>query len=553
MTDLWHSLLKSEYSYLKIVAEKWGLKFTAPDAREGVDQLTEALLEKDFLPGMLENLGSQEREALIWMDDQGGKIPWDQAIRRFGQVREMGAGRLDRERPDLDPISSLEILWYRALIARGFFETENGPQEFAYLPEDLRDIILPLINPNRDKGGEREFICRKASSRERAEILPRPWFVLDQLCTLLAGVRLGLDPAIHMPGLSKPEEDFYHGLATAVGLLLKSGQPSPDRIRDILDLDDPTALKVLWDSWLGEDMLAELTILPEIELEGDPHLEAQRIRKQLLVYLDSLPPKEWWSIESFISLVKERHPDILRVGGEYESWFLKRKTTGEYLSGFEFWEDIEGELLRFLITGPLYWLGLIELGSPDEGSPPLAFKLTPLFVDFMAGRSPSLTEREPDQVHLRSQGEIRVGVAVPRKARYQIARFCDWYPIKAEAYHYRLSPGSLSRAENQGLQIKHLLSLLKHYAESIPPNLREALERWQKSGSQAIIEPRTILRLGSPAILKSLKKTRASRYIQEQLGPTVVVIHPGSEEKLAGVIMELGFFVQGIDQDASQT
>ena len=99
----------------------------------------------------------------------------------------------------------------------------------------------------------------------------------------------------------------------------------------------------------------------------------------------------------------------------------------------------------------------------------------------------------------------------------------------------------------------HLLSLLKNHTEDIPPNLLAALERWEKSGSQAEIEPRTVLRLGSPAILKALKKTRASRYILEQLGPTAVIINPGSEEKVAQALMELGFFVQIGDQDASQT
>ena len=92
----------------------------------------------------------------------------------------------------------------------------------------------------------------------------------------------------------------------------------------------------------------------------------------------------------------------------------------------------------------------------------------------------------------------------------------------------------------------HLLSLLKNYAEAIPPNLLAALERWEKSGPQASIEPRTVLRLGSPAILKALKKSRANRYILEQLGPTSVIIHPDSEGKIAQALMELGFFVKVI-------
>lgn len=552
MTDLWHSLLKSEYSYLKIIAEKWGFPFTAADAREGIDQVSEALLAEDNLAEIAEILTPQEQEVLVWLDDQSGKVPWDHITRRFGEVRDMGAGRMERERPDQAPVSPLESLWYRALIARGFFETETGSQEFVYLPSDLREMIMPILNPNRVSSPKVDFICRKAAPRERAEILPRPWFILDQLCTYLAAIRTGLDPSSHMLDLSEPEEGFYRGLVSSASLLEGPGGISPEHTRDFLELKDSDALKKLWESWLGEEMTAEIYLLPTIHLEGDPPLEALRVRKQLLSYLSVLPAEEWWSIESFLSQVKERYPDILRAGGEYESWFIRCKSSEEYLTGFEHWDEIEGALLRFFITGPMRWFGLIDLGAPDEESSPLAFRLTPLFADFSAGQLPSIPDRDPDLVQLRSQGEIRITVEVPRKARYQISRFCDWAPIKAEAYQYHLSPESLTRAEEQGLRVPHLLSLLKNYAEAIPPNLLAALERWEKSGPQASIEPRTVLRLGSPAILKALKRSRANRYILEQLGPTAVIIHPESEAKVSQALMELGFFVK-IDQSASQT
>jgi len=553
MTDLWHSLIKSEYSYLKIVAERWGFPFSAPDARRGVDQLVHSLLEGDFLESAAENLDKDEWEALVWLDNLGGRSPWDHFTRRFGEVREMGAGRLDRERPDKEPVSTAEKIWYRALIGRGFFETETGPLEFAYLPDDLREALMPALNPERLTGKEEGFLCRVAGPRERKFILPEPVFILDQLCSLLAGIRIGLDPSIHMPEMTKEGKGFYQALAGAAGLLDIQGHPSPDSIRDFFEMEDAQSLKVIWESWLHEAMSPELLLLPGIEVEGDPPLEPLRVRKALLSFLAALPGDEWWSIESFISQTKDRQPDFLRVGGEYDAWFIKDRESGEYLAGFEHWEKIEGALLRFYLTGPMRWLGLTELGAPEEDAQPAAFRLCPHFLDFMAGTSPELPIIAPELVQLRSQGEIRMTREVSRKARYQIARFCDWYPVKAEAYQYRLSPASFSRAEEQGLRVSHLLSLLKKYTKTIPPNLLAALERWEKTGSQASIETRTVLRLGSPAILKSLKKSRANRYILEQLGPTTVIIHPGSEEKIAQALIELGFFVEVEDQTGSQT
>jgi hypothetical protein len=62
-----------------------------------------------------------------------------------------------------------------------------------------------------------------------------------------------------------------------------------------------------------------------------------------------------------------------------------------------------------------------------------------------------------------------------------------------------------------------------------------------------------VLRLGSPAILKALKKSPAARYILEQLGPTTVVVSDGSSEKIREALVELGFFLESVDQDGSQT
>ena len=111
----------------------------------------------------------------------------------------------------------------------------------------------------------------------------------------------------------------------------------------------------------------------------------------------------------------------------------------------------------------------------------------------------------------------------------------------------------MGRAEEQGLRVAHFLALIKTNTESIPPNILSALERWEKSGAQASISKNTILRLGSPAILKSLKKSKANRFILDQLGPTAVIIREGSEAKISEALVELGIFLDVDDQTGTQT
>ncbi|MFN2113554.1 MAG: helicase-associated domain-containing protein [Anaerolineales bacterium] len=553
MTDLWHSLHKSEFSYLRIVAEMWGLPFDAPDVRQGVDQLSEALVTSGVLLQAPEVLSEDEQQALIWLDQQGGRVPWDQFERKAGEIRQMGAGRMDREQPHLSPISVGESLWYRALIARAFFDTRDGPQEFAYLPDDLREIVLPALNPERVFQTEPDFLCRVAAPRERKVLALASPAVLDHLCSLLAGVRMDLDPGIHLPDVSENERVFYLALAQAAGLLTVKGEVSPDATRQFFELERGEALDYLWRSWKENGGHLELSLVPEFEIEGEPELDHLGLRRKILGFLDKLETQGWWSMASFIFQVKERDPDFLRSGGEYESWFIKRPDSDEFLPGFQHWDEIEGSLLRYFLSGPLHWLGLIDLGAAEEGGPILAFRKSALFQDFMSGQLPPLPQDGDTAVQIRSQGEIRMPLGVPHKVRYQIARFCDWYPVKADAYQYRISPDSLTRAEDQGLRVVHLLSLLENHAEAIPPNILEALQRWEGHGTQASIESKLVLRLGSPAVLEALKKTRVERYILEQLGPTAVVIRPGSQAKIAQALLELGLFLDIDDQTPSQT
>jgi hypothetical protein len=532
-----------DYNHLKIVAEKWRLPFTAPDAREGVKQLVEHLLDFETLQEILETLTSPEKEALLWLDSLDGKEPWPHFIRRFGEVREMGEGRVDRERPDRDPISPAEGLWYRALVTRGFFETDSGPLEFAYIPGDIRSMVMILLGP-ADSSLPREFVCRKAILRERKHLLTTSDICLDHTCTLLSGLRMNLDPDVHLPGVSQNEADFYRTLFSTIGLLADDESPAPEKIRNFFDKTLEERLLLLWQTWRTSDTHQDLSLTPDIQIEGILELTPGRVRELVISLLKNLDPKTWWSIESFISQVKENYPDFQRIGGEYDSWYIKSKSTGEYLRGFNHWDGVEGALLKYLLAGPMHWLGLLDLGLIEEDGQPASFRFSAYADNLINNQVPSLTGRNTEKIQIRSKGEIRMTTNVPHKTRYQVARFCEWHPVKAEAYLYAISPASLSRAEKQGLRVAHLLSLLKKYSEVIPPNILAALERWEKQGVQSSVAQKTILRLGSPAVLKSLKKSKASRYILEQLGPTVVIIREGSEDKIAEVMVELGFFLE---------
>jgi hypothetical protein len=194
------------------------------------------------------------------------------------------------------------------------------------------------------------------------------------------------------------------------------------------------------------------------------------------------------------------------------------------------------------------WLGLVDLATPspkddipDSPLPVTAFRLSSWFDHLLGGELPQGLPVEDQLVQVGSDARLRVPSLAPRAVRYQLARFGIWEAPKNGVYVYRLTPASLSRARQQGLQLGHLIGLLRRNGQSIPPNLGKALERWNEFGTEARIQSVVVLRLSSPDLLQTVRSSRAARFLGEPLGPAAVIIKPGAWNKVIEVLAELGY------------
>jgi hypothetical protein len=312
----------------------------------------------------------------------------------------------------------------------------------------------------------------------------------------------------------------------------------------------------------------ELCTLPGLSVEGDWQNDPLRTRQSVLDFLSTLPggldgfaarPLEagaqkgstrgnpYWSLNAFVAAVHQAHPDFQRPAGDYDSWYLRDETSGEFLRGFEHWDEVDGALLRYIITGPLHWLGIIDLAGPEKDAPSTAFRFSRWAPALLHGAAPSDLKAEAETVQISSEGRLFVPRLAPRLVRYQIARFTEWEGENGGVYRYRVTPGALERARQQGLRASHLLALLRRQAPSVSPSLARALERWEERGSEARLERLLVLRLSSPELLQTLRSSRAGRFLGEPLGPTAVVVKPGAAEKVLAVLAELGYLGEIID------
>jgi hypothetical protein len=556
MPDLFDSLLKQDIGHLRIIAEFWGLEMDSKSADAAREKLTVSLLDPKLLAELTETLSPEADSAIKYLVNVGGRIPWPTFTRKFGDIREAGAGKRDREKLHLKPASAAEILYYRGLLARAFFDTEKGPQEFAYIPDDLLELInRGVIESHRENQvaslslkdlsspletvAENESLGRPASPAEKGNEILANDFILDDVTTLLAALRMGktLEADSSLSMLQERIPVLQSLLNTAN--LVKQNVPQTEIVKNFLASSRTDALKMLQEAWVESQAFNELRLMPGIICEGEWTNQPQEMREFLLNLLDAIPENKWWSLNAFVRDVKQKYADFQRPAGDYDSWFIKRTSDGQYLRGFQYWDEVDGALIRYFITNILYWLGQVDLGFTEGSNRPTAFRITNI-----ESRTANIEDKK---LHVSSQGKITAPRLMPRVVRYQLARFCEWDEEKNEQFRYHITTNSLTKAREQGLKAEHLLSLLvKHSDAGIPPSLVKALKRWEVNGTEARVQTQVVLKVSRPEILEEMRKSIAGKYLGEVLSPTAVIVKSGAIQNVMDALTELGLLTEVI-------
>ncbi len=524
MPDLIHSLLKQDIGHLHIIAEFWGLELESTDVAAAREELSASLLDAGLLAELMDTLSPQADSAITDLVNSGGRLAWQAFTRKYGDIREMGAGKRDRERPHLKPASTAEILFYRGLLGRAFFETDKGSQEFAYIPDDVLLLIestdgqLPIPTA--------EALGRPASPKEKGTDLPADDSIIDDAATMLAALRTSR---------SDWQSDLRLSTLLTTAKLIKKDTLQPEAVKAFLEAPRKDALKMLQDAWLQSTTFNELKLMPGIICEGKWTNQPQETREFLLNLMDAIPEGKWWSLNSFVRDVKQKYADFQRPAGDYDSWFIKRESDGQYLRGFSYWDQVDGALVKYFITDILHWLGQMDVSIAEDTAEPVAFRIS----------SFESAGEEKGKISVGSNGRISVERFAPRVVRYQIARFCEWEESKSEVYKYQITAQSLKHAKEQGLKAEQLLALLvRHTNNKVPPALVKALKRWEVSGTEARVETQVVLRVSKPEVLDELRKSRAGKFLGEILSPTAVIVKGGAIQQVTDALAELGLFAE---------
>ena len=554
MPELSASLQKQDLGHLRIIAGFWGIELESTDADSALEELSASLLDLEAVTETMDVLPAEARSALNVLVASDGKMEWPIFSRKYGEVREMGAGRRDRERPHMKPISTAEILFYRGFIAKAFFDSGKGAQEFVYIPEDLLELVneLAFQENNAEIKKVSEPLGRPATPVERAREIPATDHILDDATTYLAALRsnlesnsLPLDKQGHFPVLQK--------LLIIAGLI-KDNALQPEAVKRFLEASRPEALDMLFKAWLNSQTFDELRLIPSLVCEGEWKNQPLVTREFIMDLVNSIPQNKWWSLPAFLRTIKEKFPDFQRPAGDYDSWFIKRASDGQFLRGFAYWDSVDGALVKYMIQ-VLHWLGVVDLASPEDGKEFTAFRVIESKIEepVLSGEAVSKGQKSSDlrlstfdgKLIVSSNGKITVSRYFSRAVRYQISRFCEWDDEKGDEYLYSVSAQSLKRAGEQGLKAEQLLAMLVKYTNgTVPPAMVKALKRWEQHGAEARVESLLVLRVSRPEVMEEMRSSKAGKFLGELLSPTAVVVKSGAIEKVMAAITELGLLAE---------
>lgn len=537
MPTIIETIIDYEPDMLEMIAEGWGIDQDLDAGKNQPKQIANLLQDESLIDEVMQALPEPDFGALIRLARSDGRLPLDQFEREFGSLREMGAARRGKIRPDRNPISITETLFYKGLIARAFFKEGTEALEFVYIPDEFLAFLDREIN-RQDPGSIPLLPESSAQHTFHASD-----FILDHACTLLAALRAGI-PTNNLQQLNNPEipTHFLTQLLIEAKLINEKRQVNPKKTREFLEASRAESFSSLVESWQNSLIVNEIQLLEKLKFEGNIKRNPLIVREKLLAFIQPLSGENWLQIEEFVAWVKTYQPDFLRTGGEYESWIIKDVLSGQYIKGFKYWNQVEGALLRKMIRGPFFWMGMVDLGMKTKAAEkPELFRLSKWAKELLAGRNISYQKRETPVFTVNKDGRIIIERSFPLSLRYQIARFCEWGEVKKGRYQYKISHSALQRSIQQGLKVEQLIVLINKYGKKpVPPTIPAALERWKLNELEAVFEQVVILRVRSAQILDQLMDTRAKTYILTRLNETNAIVKPNAVGQLRDILMDSG-------------
>lgn len=559
MRTLQECLNDHDTTMLRAIAERRGAELTTSRQPEMAEELARVLLQPESIREALEWLTGEERQALDTLMLQGGQMRIHRFEQQAGKIRRFGPGSLAREAPWRTLSNPAEGLWYRGLIARSFAQEAGLAVEFVFVPTDLR----PLLPPPRTSHPPFEISQTETPHTIKAGGTD----AVDDVCALLSWA---LDGTLHQHGGQLAQDtmaqartqfldpdaarpDFLLHLARSAGLLRiqgRSAQLAREQARDWLKQSRAQQLRVLQEAWRGDAAWNDLWRVPSIRCEETGwHNDPVAGRAAALHLVGRCPIGTWLSIPGFVDTVREHASDYLRPNGDFESWYIRDARSGVYLMGFDHWNQVEGTLLTYLLSGPLHWLGLVSLGYREGWEKPTAYRITAWGATLLGLPHEPLDDSPAPPARVSPDATVTIAREASLSDRFQLARIAEWRASKP-AYVYAITPTSLGRALGADIQVERIEHFLGRISgDSVPAAAMARIRGWSGRYGHVRLRRAVVLETRSPQVMAKLRAHgRIRGYVRQALSPTTALVREGDWDNLVQELHRAGYLPEIMDR-----
>ncbi len=540
------------------IARLWQL--VPPPA--SADQLAAAMLHPAQVERLVHALSPQERAALELVQAEGGVVRAARLERSYGDIR------LHTEYPNprayllalTHPPGVAERLYLMALIQ----PLQSGNQRFYAIPPDVLALLPPVLPRDRTV---RVFMAEPPATSEPGSLVAFERHLLALLATAQDGLLdIGAGGALKKSGLVRlgrawgigrdavpgreerwPRARFVRQIAQGAGLVRLAADGLLRPTRESIGWMRQPALeraRALLRGW-AEGSWDELTTIVDLSIQK-PYTRDVTVGKQALLTLAAqLPHDTWLVVDDIVQAIYAADADFARSDGNYDTWGI----TDAYrqpLDGFSHWYDVEGALIRAVLTCSWHWLGLTDIGP--AGEEPEVVRFTGLGAALIHGVA-APPEPQPAALTVLPNYTVLVPPDAPLDARFQIGRIAERAADTPDtaAASYRLSKRSIQHALDNGIALADITRFLEQQSgRSVPQNVAVALRDWSNQHGRVRMRRAVLLEADDGLVLEQIRRDKRVRLPSvEPLGATALLISEGDAPALAERLRAAGYGLQG--------
>ncbi len=437
MRPLIRSLADHPMALLRGIAEVHGIEPLSNVREELAAQLGVVLAEPELQDRFLERSSPEARAAWQALQAHAGRIKVPAFSRSYGALRPVGPGKAEREALWRTPANATEELWYAGLLFKAFAEAGGGTAEYYYIPDDLlrqqpphRPPYMATLPP-APSAGERFLTAGNSLAVDVCALL---------LWVKRAGPRANAGKGLRegeierlLPQLLLPDPlraELLLALALDAGWLETERSRlawRPAAVEGWLRAGLQEQTTRLFELWRSSRRWNDLRHTPGLRIEGEWSNDPLLAREALLALLRVTQPGHAYAVEDVVARIRTEQPDFQRPEGNYEAWYLRDAGSGQSLMGFEAWDQVEGRLLRFLLAGPLFWLGAVDIAAGANGAGPngrYLFRPAAHGAAWIGGAE--LPEPEaPGRLQVAADYTVTAPLDLPLWDRFRLLRFTE--------------------------------------------------------------------------------------------------------------------------------